>query len=404
MNYLVKNIHNQIKNKRVTVQVPGSKSITARALLLAALAKGKSTLYNAQFSDDCAAFLDCLKNLGIYCEVDGTTVTIAGCGGKLPVTKAKINVQSAGTAARFLTALLAFSDGEFVIDSSEQMKNRPMQPLINCLTAAGAKITSTNGTFPLTILGTSNPSSEITVDITNSSQFLSALLLTGVCAKNGVKLNTVGQHGLDYVNMTLNMMWSFGVTVEEHNGTYKVNGGYTAKKYDVEPDVSSACYFYAANRILGTDIAVKGILPHSMQGDIKFINLIKNFNGGSVDMSAYSDQTLTLAAIAPYFHNPTHIYGVEHLRKQESDRINSIRINLSAMGVRCEEHTDGVTIYPSQPKPAQINTFGDHRVAMAFAITGLRADGIEIQNAEVCSKTFKSYFEELDNICFELTK
>ena len=403
MNYLVKNIYGKIKNKSVMVSVPGSKSITVRALLIAALAKGKSTLYNAQFSDDCVTFLDCLKNLGIWCEVDGTTVKIEGCGGKLSVKSAKINVQSAGTAARFLTALLAFSDGEFIIDSSDRMKCRPIQPLIDSLTAAGATIISDNGTFPLTIRGTSNPNTEITVDITESSQFLSALLISGVCAKNGIKLNTVGQHGLDYINMTLDMMWSFGVAVEECNGTFKVSGGYSAKKYDIEPDISAACYFYAANRILETQISIKGVMSHSMQGDIKFINLLKNFNGGTVDMSAYSDQALTLAAIAPYLDRPTHICGITHIRGQECDRINAICSNLAAMGVRCEEHVDGVSIYPSKPKPAKINTFEDHRVAMAFALTGLRADGIEIENAEVCSKTFKNYFEVLDNLCNELT-
>lgn len=404
MNYLVKNIYGKIINKSATVQVPGSKSITARAMLIAALANGKSTLYNAQFSDDCAAFLNCLKNLGINCEVDGTTVIIEGCGGKLPVKSAKINVQSSGAAARFLTALLAFSDGEFIVDGSEQIKNRPIQPLINSLTAAGATIISNNGTYPLIICGTSNPAPEITADITESSQFLSALLISGVCTKNGVKLNTLGQHGHDYINMTLNIMWSFGVTVEEDGGTYKVKGEYAAKKYDIEPDISSACYFYAANKILGTNVTVQGVLPHSMQGDIKFINLLKNFDGGRVDMSAFSDQALTLAAIAPYLKNPTHICNIAHIRRQECDRINAIICNLSAMGVRCEEHADGVTIYPSQPKPAKINTFGDHRVAMAFALPGLRTDGIEIQNPEVVSKTFTDYFGVLDNLITELTK
>ena len=384
--------------------MPGSKSITARTLLLATLAKGESTLYNAQFSDDCAAFLECVKNLGIRCEVNGTTVKIEGCGGKLPVKSAKINVRSAGTAARFLTALLAFSDGEFVVDSSEQMKKRPIQPLIDSLTAAGATVISDNGTFPLTIRGTSNPNPEITVDITKSSQFLSALLISGVCAKKGVKLKTVGTHGLDYVNMTLDMMWSFGVTVDEKNGEYSVEGEYAAKKYDVEPDLSAACYFYAANKILGTDISVRGVTAHSMQGDIKFINLLKDFNGGTVDMSAFSDQALTLAAIAPYLNTPTKICGISHIRGQECDRIAAICVNLNAMGVKCEEHADGVTIYPSEPKAAKINTFGDHRVAMSFALTGLRADGIVIENAEVVSKTFTDYFKVLDKLCADLTE
>ncbi len=404
MNYLVKNIYGKIKNKKVAVEVPGSKSITARALLLAALANGESVLYNAQFSDDCKTFIGCLKTLGIRCEIFGTTVKITGCGGVLPVKSANINVGSAGTAARFLTAVLAFSEGEFTVDSSAQMKTRPILPLIQSLTGAGAEIVSTDGTFPLKIRGTASPKGEISVDVTQSSQFLSALLMAGVCAKNGIKVSASGRHGTDYVDMTLNMMWSFGVTAEQDNGSYIVNGNYSAKKYDIEPDISAACYFYAANKILGTDISVKGVMPHSMQGDIKFINLLKNFNGGKVDMSAFSDQALTLAAIAPYLKEPTQIVGIAHTRGQECNRINAIITNLTLMGVRCEELDDGVLIYPSDPQPAQIQTFGDHRVAMAFALTGLRAYGIEITDAEVCSKTFKNYFEVLDDLTKKLTE
>lgn len=404
MNYKVKNIYNKITNRDAAVEVPGSKSITARALLIAALARGESILYNVRLSDDCNTFLECIKTLGIRCGLEGSTLKIAGCGGVLPVKRAKINVGSAGTAARFLTALLAFSDGEYIVDSSPQMKKRPILPLIETLTQAGAKIISDNGTFPLTICGTSSPKSGITVDITSSSQFLSALLMAGVCAKNGIKLNTVGRHGLDYVNMTVDMMWSFGVTVKEDGGSYAANGSYVAKRYGIEPDVSAACYFYAANKILGTNISVKGVLPHSMQGDLKFIELLKDFNGGRVDMGSFSDQALTLAAIAPYLKEPTEIVGIAHTRGQECDRIRAMAENLSLMGVRCEEREDGVKIYPSAPQPAQIQTFGDHRVAMAFSLTGLRADGIEILNAEVCSKTFSNYFEVLDGLIATLTK
>ena len=403
MNYHVKNIFGKTEKKRVYVEVLGSKSITARALLIAALAKGETVLYNAQLSDDCSAFLECIRALGIECEVDGSTVKIRGCGGKLPVSEANINVRSAGTAARFLTALLALSEGEFTVDSSEQMKRRPIRPLIDSLVSVGASVTSENGTFPLKIRGAASPENFVEVDITESSQFLSALLISGVLVKNGITVRPVGSHGLDYVKMTLDMMWSFGVTVEERDGAYFVRGGYAAKKYDIEPDMSAACYFYAANRILGVDIAVKGVLPHSMQGDIKFIELIKNFNGGRIDMSEFSDQALTMAAVAPYFDNPTVISGVAHIRRQECDRIAAICRNLGAMGVRCEELPDGVKIYPSQPRPATIETFGDHRVAMAFALTGLRADGIVISNAEVCSKTFSDYFEVLDGVIEKIT-
>ncbi|MGN0818756.1 MAG: 3-phosphoshikimate 1-carboxyvinyltransferase [Candidatus Coproplasma sp.] len=406
MNYEVKNIYGKIKNKSACVSVPGSKSITARALLLATLADGESTLYGAQFSDDCATFLEAVKVLGIEAYAEGTTVKICGCGGKLPKDSGEIYVGSAGTAARFLTALLALSDGEFTIRASEQMKKRPVKPLIDCLTAAGATFTflEEQNCFPFIVKGTGNPESEITVDIQKSSQFLSALLISAACAKKPVKIKTVGNHGMDYVKMTLDMMWSFGLTVEEGEGEYTVYGGYSAKKYDIEPDVSAACYFYAMNRVLGTDIKVRGIMPHTMQGDYKLIELLKTFDGGRVDMSAFSDQALTLTAIAPYFSKPTEICGIAHARGQECDRIAAIVNNLTALGVRVEERADGVKIYPSQPHGGAINTYGDHRVAMAFAITGLRCDGVIIENCEVCSKTFKEYFSVLDSVTEELTK
>lgn len=406
MDYRVNTIYGKIKNKSAAVKVPGSKSITARALLIAALAEGESTLYGAQLSDDCATFLNAVKSLGIGVSVDGTTIKVRGCGGKLPAKSGEIYVGSAGTAARFITAMLAFCEGEFKLTSSEQMQKRPQGALIEALESIGAKFVfhGEENCFPFTIRGTSTPADGVRVDVTKSSQFLSALLMAGVLADKPFKIAVDGSHGMGYVNMTLDMMWSFGVNVEEDGGAYSVCGKYSAKKYDIEPDVSAACYFYAANKILGTDIKVSGVMPHSVQGDIKFISLLKNFDGGRVDMSAFSDQTLTLAAIAPFFKEPTEICGVKHIRGQECDRIKAIVHNLTAMGVECEEREDGVKIYPCTPHGAEIETFGDHRVAMAFAVAGLRVEGITIKNAEVCSKTFKEFFDRLDEVCKELTK
>ena len=406
MNYTPRNIYGRTNGKEVVVCVPGSKSITARALLIAAIAEGESTLCGVQYSDDCATFLECIRALGIETETYGTNVKIKGCGGRLLKSEAKIDVGSAGTAARFLPAFLAFQKGKYTLECSPQMKKRPVAPLICALQALGAKFTfleKENG-FPFIIEGTDSPNTQVCVDITGSSQFLSALLISSVCADKPIKITAEGAHGLDYVNMTLQMIRSFGATVEESGNAYTVNGGFSARKYEIEPDVSAAAYFYAANRILDTHICVNGITPYSMQGDIKFIELLKNFNGGSVDMSAFSDQALTLAAIAPFFDCPTDICGIRHIRGQECDRIYAIASNLSAMGVRCEEREDGIKIYPSQPKPAIIKTYGDHRVAMSFALTGLRADGIVIENAEVCSKTFKDYFCVLDRVIGEITK
>ncbi|MCD8308209.1 MAG: 3-phosphoshikimate 1-carboxyvinyltransferase [Clostridia bacterium] len=405
MDYAVKNIDGKIKNKKLTVSVPGSKSITARALLLAAMADGDSTLYGAQTSDDCTTFLNCVNALGVKTEINGTTINVSGCGGSLPVKCGEVYVGSAGTAARFISALLAFSGGTFTVTSSAQMAARPIKPLIDALICAGAQFTFKGEPycFPFTVTSTRTPAQEIYVDVSQSSQFLSAVLMAAPCTGKTIKILPSGSHGMKYVDMTLDMMWSFGVDVKYDGGAYIVSGSYKGKKYEIEPDLSAACYFYAINRILGTEITVNGVMPRSMQGDRQFISLMQSgFNGGEVDMSTYSDQALTLAAIAPYLQKPTHICGIEHIRRQECDRIAAIVKNLTAMGVECKEEAGGVTIYPCTPHGAQIETFGDHRVAMSFAISGLKTDGVVIKNAEVCSKTFKEFFDVLDGVISKL--
>lgn len=404
MNFKVPCIYGKTKNRKVEISVGGSKSVCARALVAAALASGESTLYNISFCDDIKTFINCLTALGVECNLDGTTLKVIGCGGIISKRECGINVGSAGTAARFLTALLAFQNGKYTLDCSPQMKSRPISPLINSLKTAGAKFTFLEkaDSFPF-IIESQNLSQNFEINVDKSSQYLSALLLAAPCTKKPVKIKVVGAHGRSYVDMTLDVMWSFGVNVEERWDTYAVDGAYSPKKYDIEPDISSACYFYAMNKILGTNISVRGVMPHSMQGDIKFIALLKDFNGGAVDMSGFSDQFLTLAAIAPYLDSPTEICNIAHVRGQECDRISAAAYNLKQMGVECEERADGIKIYPAKPNPAKIKTFGDHRVAMAFALTGLRQDGIEIENAEVCNKTFPRYFDVLKSLIGEIT-
>lgn len=406
MNYKVKNVYGKTNGNKITVTVPGSKSITARAMLIAAIANGESALYGAQFSNDCATFLNCLTDLGIKSEINGTTVKITGCNGVLPAKTAQIYAGSAGTAARFIPAFLAFQKGEYALTCSEQMKKRPVKPLIDTLTALGAKFVfhEKENSYPFTIYGTADPANEVEVDVSESSQFLSALLISAVCAGKPLKITARGNHGMDYVKMTVNMMRSFGASVSENNGAFTVSGGYTARDYKIEPDLSAASYFYAMNKILGTNVTVAGVTENSVQGDYKFIKLLQTFNGGKIDMGEFSDQALTLAAIAPYLKEPTEIRGVAHIRRQECDRISAIVQNLTNMGVECKEFEDGVKIYPSQPKAAKIETFGDHRVAMSFALTGLRAEGIEIENCEVCEKTFANYFEILEDLTAKLTQ
>ncbi len=410
MDYKVRNIYGRTTEDMTMVRVPGSKSITARALLLAAVADGESVLRGAQFSDDCLTFLNCLKDLGISCDVQGDVIRIQGCGGKLGKREASIYVGSAGTAARFLPAFLAFQDGRYELHASEQMERRPILSLLKSLETLGAKITylEQEGRYPFVIQGTAAPAGTVDVEIGESSQFLSGLLIASACAGSAMQIRFSGTHGLDYVKMTVSMMRSFGADVQESENSYIVSGSCRAREYDIEPDMSAAAYFYAANRILGTHICVQGACVQGaekafLQGDSRFIQLLPGFDGGRIDMSAMSDQALTLAAIAPYFSKPTEICGIGHIRMQECDRIHAICRNLDAMGIRTEEREDSVTVFPGQPQTAVIDTYGDHRVAMSFAITGLRADGIVIQNAQVCSKTFKDFFTVLDELCDRLT-
>lgn len=439
--YEVKCPRNINKNILAETAVPGSKSITNRALLLAAMAEGTSTLKGCLTSDDARHFLECLKTLGFPVEEVpdgglGSDITITGYGGDIPNKKAEIYVGSAGTAARFLVAMLAFSDGDYIVNSSEQMKKRPMQPLIDALKNAGAKVEcmEEDGHFPLHIIGTKDKTlipDSFTVNIDKSSQFLSALLIAVGTLGKKATINVVGTHGLSYVDLTAEMMRSFGVSVEkwtidgEIQYLFSGEGSFKALEYDVEPDMSAAAYFYALAAVLGTKVIVRGVTTYMLQGDVEFLKVLekmgcevkedKNGNvtvtgtadgvlkgGFTVDMSAFSDQALTLAAIAPFADDPITITGIGHIRLQECDRIAAIVNNLTALGIKVEEKADEVTIYPGVPKGAELETYEDHRVAMSFALTGLRTEGVRILNPSCCKKTFAEYFEVLEKVLTEL--
>ena len=432
--YIVKRPNITKKENVVRTIVPGSKSITNRALLLAAMANGTSTLNGCLTSDDAHHFLQCLKTLGFpVSQVSdgnlGSNITITGFGGKIPEKKAEIYVGSAGTAARFLVAMLAFSDGEYVVKSSEQMKKRPMQPLIAALRDAGAKVMcmEKEGHFPLYIVGTKDKTlipDVFTVNIDKSSQFLSALLIAVGTLRKKANIQVVGNHGLSYVDLTAEMMKDFGVIVEKTMADAKIcykfsgEGNYQALSYEVEPDMSAAAYFYALAAVLGVKVSVKGVTKHMLQGDTAFLKLLqkmgctlqdeedivvtgpkdgKLIGGFTIDMSAFSDQALTLAAIAPFADAPITITGIAHIRLQECDRIKAIVNNLTALGIKTEEKENQVTIYPGVPVGGEVETYEDHRVAMSFALTGLRCEGVVIKNPSCCRKTFAEYFEVLEH-------
>ncbi len=413
------------------VIVPGSKSITNRALLLAAMADGTSILRGCLTSDDARHFLECLKTLGFpVSEMPdgglGRDITITGFGGDIPVKQAEIYVGSAGTAARFLVAMLALSEGTYTVNSSEQMKKRPMQPLIDALREAGADVQclEAEGHFPMRITGAGSAVPErFTVNIDKSSQFLSALLIAAGTLRKPVEIHVTGSHGLSYVDLTASMMQDFGVTAQksETDGhvVYRIPGTecYLLLEYAIEPDMSAAAYFYALAAVLGVTVTVKGVNDRMRQGDTAFLDVLEQMGckvqrgdcisvtgaadgklrgGFEVDMSAFSDQALTLAAIAPFADAPVTIRGIAHIRLQECDRIRAITENLTLLGIRTDTGEDFVTIHPGTPVGCDIETYEDHRVAMSFALTGLRTEGVRILNPGCCAKTFAEYFEVLE--------
>lgn len=469
--YSVPVLTGDFSHKTIHVKVPGSKSITNRALLLAMLSDGESHLTGAQFSEDSSHFLQCLSDLSfdVASKPETGEVSVHGLSGRLPVKKASLYVGSAGTAARFLSAVLGVSEGEFFLDASEQMKKRPMAPLLSALQSVGCDISfaEKEGYFPFTLHARGFQNTDLTIDIDKSSQFLSALLIAAPLAKKDVKIKVAGTHGMAYIEMTCHMMEQFGVLTEHPApDTFLIKAGqtYRAQDYAIEPDVSAACYFYALAALSGCSVIVDGVPEHSLQGDTEFLSILEKMgcrvtrtnegicitgpaacaksagvksaeagsetasgsvshvsgsvshtsgsvshtsgrlHGLTVDMSSCSDQAITLAAIAPFADSPVTITGIGHIRGQESDRLSAIAENLTAMGIRCEERADSITIYPGVPRPAHIKTHDDHRLAMGFAVTGLFAEGIVIENPSCCKKTFAEFFECLEEAVENLQK
>lgn len=404
-------------------EIPGSKSITNRALLLASMADGKSILRNVLFSDDSRSFLDCLEKLGYQLQVDEENKIVVIEGGT-PCSQSAINVRSAGTTARFLTALLALTPGEYEVSASEQMCRRPMKPLCDTLEQLGVQIEYKNqkGFLPFCIKGEYRQGGEVELFAEQSSQFLSALLMTGHLCKEGLTIHHVGKEiAQPYIYITIKMIQQFGGSVMTENQIYTVkpSNRYRALDYMIEPDVSGACYFFAMAVLTGGEVLVRNVHLDSMQGDIEFLDILQQlgaevtdteegvkvqgpeqgvYNGIDVDLNRCSDQTMTLAALAIFAKTPTTIRNISHIRGQESDRIRAITTELQKLGIQCRETEDGMVIYPGEPQPAVIDTYQDHRMAMAFSLVGLRADGIVIDNPECAAKTFENYFDLLDEI------
>jgi 3-phosphoshikimate 1-carboxyvinyltransferase len=402
--------------------------------LLAALATGKSVLQSVLFSDDSRVFMEALKTLGYEVDIDEEKkeVCIVGHGSHIPKENVSVYVGSAGTAARFLTAMLALSGGHYEVSSSEQMKARPMRPLLEALEQLGAvfEFQEKPYAFPFTIVGKREMPSgvcrEIGLNIDASSQFLSALLLNSIFVEEGFLVRLTGTRDAKaYVKISMKMMAEFGCRMEqESENVYRLLPGqhYQARNYQIEPDVSAACYFYAMAAIHAGTAIVNHVRFDSTQGDIRFLKVLEQMgcsleetesgicltgpqqlHGLHVKMSDFSDQTMTLAVTAVFADRPTTITGVGHIRRQESNRIEATVTELNRLGVRCEEEKNGITIYPGSVSVKDvIHTYDDHRMAMAFALMGTKIPGIIIDNPSCCKKTFENYFDILTNLDLSL--
>lgn len=407
------------------VRVPGSKSITNRALLLAALADGDSEIRGALFSDDTRYMAAALRELGVRVEADeaGCVLRVSGAGGAWPAATAELYVGNAGTAMRFLVAALCVGKGRYRVDGSPRMRQRPIGDLVDALRSLGAdaRCDSAAGTPPVQIDAGGLDGGRVEVDASRSSQYLSALLHVAPYARRDVEIAVRGELiAQPYVDMTIRVMRDFGVEVRrlsEREFHIAASQHYRGRTYEVEPDASGAHYFWAAAALTGGRVRTDGLGSDSIQGDVAFADILRRMGaevdcsarhvevrgrpplaGIDVDMNAISDTAPTLAVLGAFAAAPVTIRNVQHLRWQESDRIEAVANELRRLGVVVDERADGLTIHPSAPRPAAIETYDDHRIAMSFALAGLVVDGIRIRDPGCVAKTFPDYFERLEEM------
>jgi 3-phosphoshikimate 1-carboxyvinyltransferase len=424
---------------RGEVVPPGSKSLTNRALLLAALCPQPVTLTEALFSEDSLIMVESLRRLGFAVEENSgrRTLRVSGEDRARRADAVELHVGLAGTAARFLTAFCAAQPhGTFRLDGTPRMRERPMRGVIEALRSLGADIRCLGGEghLPIEIRARGLRGGRVTIDASESSQFLSALLMVAPLAREPLEIETVGDLRLPFVELTARLMEQFGQPPVERpaRGRFRVAAprGYDlrATTFAIEPDASAASYLLALPLVVGGELVVSGVLPagRSLQGDIRFADVLRDCSaivgahapgmavswergamrrGVTQDFAAFSDTFLTLAAIAPLLHGPTRITGIAHTRHQETDRVAGAARELRKLGQHVVESEDALEIHPRPLTPdVTIETYGDHRFAMSFGVLGchdLRGDGrpwLTIRNPACCAKTFPAFFDLLGRL------
>lgn len=409
-----------------TVRAPGSKSITNRAALIAALARGTSTLGGCLESDDTVAMREALRALGATIATDGTTWRIEGRAGVLLAPRAPIDARASGTTARFVTAAAVLADGPVTIDGTQRMRERPIDDLVECLRAlgAGVEILGANGCPPVRTKGGGLAGGRAPIDARRSSQFVSAVLLAAPYARRDVALDPVDGVVVSapYVDLTLDVMRTFGAEAKwVPGGSLAIKAGrhYQGRAYEIESDASAAAYPFCAAAIAGGRVRVDGVPSGSLQSDFRLVDVLERMGctvtreanavtverdptaalaGVEIDMNDMPDAVLALAVVALFADGPTRIGNVANLRIKETDRLAALERELAKLGARVETGPDWISIEPGPLRGAAIDTYDDHRIAMSFALAGLRVPGVVIRDPACVAKTWPDYFAMLETL------
>lgn len=401
-----------------TWNVPGSKSITNRAFVLAALAEGETTLHGVLHSDDTRHMRNALVAMGVDIQdLDSTTVVVRGGRSRLRAPAHELFIGNSGTTVRFLTALAALVPGPVTLVGDEHMAKRPLLDLVEGLSQLGVRIDCRTGCPPLTIHGGALPSGSVTMRGDKSSQYFSALLMAAPLAQGDIQLHVDGALvSKPYIHITLQMMRAFGAQVEETSTGYLVHGGgaYAARHYTIEPDASSASYAFATAAATGLDVTVPGLGSGALQGDYDFVSVLERagarverrvdctrikgtgrLRGLDEDMYDISDTVMTLAAIAPLCSGRTSIRNVANIRIKETDRLMATVNELRRLGQAVEHGEDWLSVEPRPLEAAVVRSYADHRMAMSFAVLGLARPGVQIEEPACVAKTYPGFWEAL---------
>ena len=411
-----------VQNLQATITVPGSKSYTNRALLIAGLTDGECRLEKPLVSDDTKYMIRALKAFGISVQEEKEAFIVSGRGGKLSTPEEDIFIGNAGTTMRFLTTFSALVPGKTRLDGDERMRQRPLADLLHCLTQMGVKAVSANGNGcpPIDIAGGEVPGGEVQLAGDKSSQYLTSILLSAPYFKNDTCIHIQGDlTSKSYADITLDIMKTFGVSViNESYQRFKVKAGdrYNAQTYQVESDWSSASYFLAAAAVTGGEVTLTDINPHSVQGDAQFTSVLEKMGcrvekksntlqikgnplkGITINMNNMPDAVQTLAVTALFAEGETVIQGIGNLRIKETDRILALANELIRLGAEVETGEDYLVIRPGDYRGAEIETYDDHRMAMSFAVAGLKIPGIRIKNPTCVEKSFPDFFQRFANL------